>query len=257
MPLTPSRTLPRCPRPVLGLAFGLTFGFALVLSACGGGGSGGPVPPEPVPVVAPGTWVVMGSSSAAGQGATAGQSWAVTLAAAHAGRGVTLRNIARGGTLTPMARPAAAPAPADRPAPDAAVNVDTALAPRPALLLLSFPTNDTAAGYPADETVGHLRVIRQAAAAAQVPVLVLGTQPRDAFTTTQRATLAEIDRQLAAATGPCFVPLFEALADAQGAIRPEFAAGDGIHLNDAGHAVVRQRVQAVLDGGRCVRLSAP
>lgn len=247
---------PSNPRTLL-RALCLTLCLPLALSACGGGG-GDPAPPPPsVPVVTPGTWVVMGSSSAAGQGATTGQSWATTLASAQAARGVTLRNIARGGTVTPMARPAASPAPADRPAPDPAVNVDTALSPVPALLLLSFPTNDTAAGYPADETVGHLRVIRDAAAAARVPVLVMGTQPRDAFTATQRATLAEIDRQLAASAGACFVPLFDALADAQGAIRAELAAGDGIHLNDAGHAVVRQRVQAVLDGGRCVRLSAP
>ena len=240
-------------------ALALAAALNAVLAACGGGGGGGDnesftPPTAPVPMVSPGIWVVMGSSSAAGLGASTGRSWATTLGTDYAAHGVTLRNIARSSAVTAMARPASAPAPSNRPAPDAAINIDAALSLLPKMLLLSFPTGDTAAGYTADETLGHLAVIRQAAAAVQVPVVILGTQPRDAFTTAQRATLAEIDRQLAASAGPCFLPLFEALADPRGVIRTDLAAGDGIHLNDAGHAVVRQRVQVLLDGGRCVSL---
>jgi lysophospholipase L1-like esterase len=69
--------------------------------------------------------------------------------------------------------------------------------------------------------------------------------------------LAEIDRGLAELAGACFVPLQAALADVDGGIAAAYAAGDGIHLNDAGHALVLQRVQAVLDAGRCVRLAPP
>jgi lysophospholipase L1-like esterase len=53
------------------------------------------------------------------------------------------------------------------------------------------------------------------------------------------------------------VPLQAALADSQGRIAAAYSAGDGIHLNDAGHRQVLQQVQAALDSGRCVRLGTP
>ena len=229
--------------------------LGLLVGACGGGG-GAAVPVAPPAVVAPGTWVVLGSSSAAGQGASPGQSWVERLQAGQLARQVTVTNIARGGTLTWQALPTASVPPVGRPPPDPTVNIDRALAAAPRLVLLSFPTNDTAAGYAAAETVANLGTLRAAAAAAGVAGLVLGVQPRDSLDLAQRAVLAEVDRGLAAAAGPCFVGLFAALADANGNIATSYAAGDGIHLNDAGHAVVLQRVLAVLEGGRCVRLAA-
>jgi hypothetical protein len=48
----------------------------------------------------PQVWVVMGSSTAAGQGATAGQAWSDRLAQAFAAHGVVLVNIAQAGTVT-------------------------------------------------------------------------------------------------------------------------------------------------------------
>lgn len=232
--------------------------LALLLAACGGGGGAATpaVPPAPPALVAPGTWVVLGSSSAAGQGASPGQSWVERLQAGQLARQVTVSNIARGGTLTWQALSTASVPPVGRPRPDPAVNIDRALAASPRLVLLSFPTNDMAADYTAAETVADLDTLRAAAAAAGAASLVLGVQPRDGLDLAQRAVLAEVNLGLAAAAGPCFVGLFAALADANGNIATSYAAGDGVHLNDAGHAVVLQRVLAVLDGGRCVRLAA-
>lgn len=231
------------------------FGLALLLVACGGGGSSEgtpPPPPSPLPLVAPGDWVVLGSSTAAGVGASAGRSWVARLAAEHAGRAVGVHNLARSGLLTPQALPVSAPAGGSRPAPDPTLNIDRALSLNPKLVLLSFPTNDTASGYPPAETIANLRSLRRRATEAGVATLLLGTQPRDALNAAGRAALAEIDRD--ARDDPCFVPLFDALVDAEGRIAARYAAGDGIHLNDAGHALVLERVQAVLNGGRCVRL---
>ncbi|WP_425261575.1 SGNH/GDSL hydrolase family protein [Rubrivivax sp. RP6-9] len=230
----------------------------LLLAGCGGGGAADApqAAPPPAPVVAPGTWVVLGSSSAAGTGASSGQGWASQLQGAAQARQVVLQNIARNGTLTYQALATGSNPPAGRPAPDTAVNITRALQFAPKLVLLSFPTNDTAAGYTADETAANLLALQRAAQAAGAAALVLGVQPRDGLTGSQRAVLADLDQRLAAQAGPCFVALFAALADGNGHIAAAYAAGDGIHLNDAGHRVVRERVQAVLDGGRCVRLAA-
>jgi acyl-CoA thioesterase I len=232
------------------------------LAGCGGGGGAAPPPPPPPPpstppLVAPGAWVVLGSSSAAGVGASAGQGWVDLLAAAQAGRTVTLHNLARGGLLSPQALPSGTVPPAGRPAPDAAVNISRALGFTPRLVILSFPSNDAAAGYSGEETAANLLAIQAAAQAASAATLVLGSQPRDALSAAQRAAQTDADNRVAARLGACFVPLQPALADVQGRIAAVYSAGDGIHLNDAGHREVLQQVQAALASGRCVRLAAP
>lgn len=232
---------------------GLLFLLPLLAAACGGGtvAEG----PASAPVVAPGTWVVLGSSSAAGVGASPGQGWVAKLAAANAARGVTVHNLARSGALSYQALPSASTPPAERPAPDSGINTDRALGLAPRLLLLSFPSNDVVAGYSAEETTTNLLAMRSQAMAAGAATVVLGSQPRGGLNVAQRAVQDDVDARLSSRLGDCFVSLQAVLADAAGQIAPGYAAEDGVHLNDAGHTVVRQRVQAALDSGRCVRLA--
>lgn len=216
----------------------------LALAACGGGGDGGSATAEPV-------WAVLGSSTAAGTGASTGHGWVDQLQAVKAAQGIRLQNLARPGTLSYEALPGTSVPPAGRPAPNPALNTDGVLAYRPQLVLLSFPTNDLDAGITADETAANLRVMRVALSAGGARALVLGTQPRDAFDADQRASQQALDRQLGTDFGACFVPLFDGLAGTDGRILPALAAGDGVHLNDAGHAVIEQRVAAALP--ECLR----
>jgi lysophospholipase L1-like esterase len=170
---------------------------------------------------------------------------------------VTLVNLARAGALTPQALPANTPPAAGRPAPDPAINIDRALAQAPRLLVLAFPSNDAVAGLPAAETVAHLSRLRELAAAQSASTILLSSQPRDGLTATQQATLDETDRLGAASFGECFVDVRAALAGVHGGIAAAYAAGDGVHLNDAGHRLIADRLWALLASGRCVRLSAP
>jgi lysophospholipase L1-like esterase len=231
-------------------------GLALVwLAGCGGGGSAA-TPPGPVALAAPGVWVVMGSSTAAGVGASPGQGWAAQVARQAAPLQVELVNLARAGALTPQALPTATPPAAGRPGPDPAINIDRAMAHGPRLLLLAFPSNDAVAGYPAAETVAHLLRLREIAQAASAAAVLLSSQPRDGLSAAQRATLDETDRLGAAAFGACFVDVRTVLAGPDGGIAAAYAAGDGVHLNDAGHRLIAERLWALLESGRCVRLRA-
>jgi len=45
---------------------------------------------------------------------------------------------------------------------------------------------------------------------------------------------------------PCVIDVFEPLANSGLGVRSEYSAGDGIHLNDAGHAEVARVVEAVV-----------
>jgi len=236
--------LPRLRRWRVGIAAVIT----CVLSGCGGAGG---ADPQAAPM-APGTWVVLGSSTAAGAGATAGQGWVARLAEQERLRGVHILNFAKGGLTTYAALPTGTAVPAGRPLPDPEANVTAALSHRPHWVLVAFPNNDTALGYAAEETVANLLRIRAAAREQGVGVLVLSSQPRN-MPADRRARLAQIDQQLSANAGPCFVAVHNLLATSDGLLHPLYDAGDGVHLNNAGHAVVLQQVRAVIDGGGCRR----
>jgi acyl-CoA thioesterase I len=234
--------LPARRRTALGLLWLLA---TLALTACGGGTSAAPAA----------TWSVVGSSSVVGVGASPGHGWSDLLAADLQGRGVTLRKFAKSGSDTYAALPLATAPVANRPAPDPDLSIDTVLAVRPAVLIISFPSNDTAKGYSAGETVTNLLQLRQFATAAGAGVIVVSTFPRN-LSAAGLDTLHEIDRQMGAATGPCFADVHAALASAAGDIAVAYAAGDGVHLNDAGHRLVFERVRALVDSGLCVRPGA-
>lgn len=255
--MNPARTrtlLARRPLSLRGLAGVLalvpTFTLAFALAGCGGGGgdAGGSGSTR---------WSILGSSTAEGWGASAGFSWAALLAADARPVGATVDNRARAGAVTWQAMPEAAARPGGRPATLATMDIDTVLAERPRLLLLAFPSNDTLAGYPAEETVANLSALRERALAAGTAVVVLSTQPRDDASAAHRATMREIDDAMARQAGACFVALQAALADAGGGLAAAFDSGDGMHPNDAGHALIHQRVQAVVSAhladGRCSR----
>lgn len=211
-----------------------------------------PAPPDPsVPLVAPGSWVVMGSSTALGAGAGT-LSWYQALQASYANIGVQFFNIARSGAATYQGLPTGTVVPPLRPQPDPTSNVTLALSFGPKLVVLGYPSNDTASGYPVDETVNHLLAIRQAARAGGAAVIVIGTQPRD-LAPDLLSRLPQIDARLAAAVGPCFVAVREALAGADGKIAPAYDV-DGIHVNDAGHAVIHAKLREVIDSRQCVRV---
>lgn len=238
----------------------LCIALSSMLVACGGGGSNAAAPapvatvPAPVAQVRPGTWAVIGSSTAAGAGAAAGKGWVALLASEYAERGAQIENLAKGGTVTYHGLSVNTPPTAGRPAPDAAINIDAALARKPVLLIVSYPTNDTALGYSTEETVKNLLAIRTQALAAGVPVVVTSTQPRD-LSDAQLSQLAAIDQRLAAAVGPCFVEIRQKLAGTDGRLAAAYDSSDRVHPNEAGHSQIMASVKDVVEAGKCVQLT--
>ena len=47
------------------------------------------------------------------------------------------------------------------------------------------------------------------------------------------------------------IDVFDPLANAGLGVRSEFSAGDGIHLNDAGHAAIFELAEAVIEPYVC------
>ena len=228
----------------------------LSLTACTGGDTEPGVTADKTQLfspslVVPGTWAVLGSSTAAGSGASPGKSWATQMQDNTAG--VQVLNLAVGGSTSYAGLSAKAVTTSGRPLPDIAHNIDAALATQPRLLLISYPSNDTALGYSAHETVQNLLSMRSLALSAGTAVMVLSTQPRRMSQELQ-ARLIEIDVQLSAELGPCFVSLREALAGPDGNLAASNDSGDGVHPNDAGHALIWRLVSERMQQGLCVRL---
>lgn len=213
--------------------------------------------PSAAPLVAPGHWVIIGSSSAEGVGAsTPSQAWAARLRSDMLVRGVSIANLALGGSTTYAGIPIGSPAVSNRPLPLGGANIEAALASGPKLVIVAYPTNDTEAGFSESETVRNLLAIRAAALARNVAVVIQGTQPRN-MNDAKRALLPQIDAQLALAVGSCFVEVRSSLAAADGRIAAAYDSGDGVHVNDAGHALIHSRIMSLLDVGTCVKAQAP
>lgn len=209
----------------------------------------------PPVLLAPGNWVVMGSSTAAGSGAPRGKGWVALVDAAFAPRGVKVANIAKRGAVTYHGLSMDAFRIARRPAPARKANIDAALAHKPALIVLSYPSNDTAFGYSSEESINNLLAIRAQAQAAGVAVIVMSTQPRN-LVDVKLAQLRAIDDRLSEKVGACFLAVRPALEGANGRLAAEYDAGDGVHLTTKGHAFIAARLTELIESGHCVRLGA-
>lgn len=208
------------------------------------------VPPEGLPAQ---TVVVLGSSTAAGTGAsTPDSSWV--------GRfrenfrvlrpGSRVVSLAKGGYTTHHLLPAAD---ADAPGglrPDTARNVAAAVALRPDVIVVNLPSNDAAAGIPAAAELRNLRVIDSVARTSGADVYLATTQPRnfedperrERQATTRDSVLAQYDTRA--------LDFWTDVATDDHRIGPQFDSGDGIHLNDRGHRLLYQRVWARVTGLR-------
>jgi lysophospholipase L1-like esterase len=195
----------------------------------------------------PHTVVIIGSSTAAGMGASSpATSWAGRVSAAAAERcpQTSIVNLAVSGYTTWQAMPVAASRPAGRPASDPAHNVEAAIALHPDLVMILFPSNDAADYYPLSETLANQTALRDSVRAAGAADMIIGPFPRSFTDPNQITLMTGLRDQLPPIGAPRYVALWDALAATDSSVQPQYAAGDGIHLNDAGHAVVAQLVEA-------------
>ena len=119
--------------------------------------------------------------------------------------------------------------------------------PKPDVILVNYPTNQYDV-LPLDSIMYCLRTIRDSANKAGIPCFVTTTQPRTSFSPANRDKLREIKDSILLEMGPFAIDFWTGLADpADNTILPAYRTtpvDDLIHLNDAGHAILAQRVEA-------------
>jgi acyl-CoA thioesterase I len=201
------------------------------------------------------TLAVLGSSTAAGTGASQpGRSWVGLLQAWLAKT--------KGGSVISLAAPGVLSTSAlctqqvnsnlsELIAPTR--NIDRALKLGATHFILAFPSNDTTRGMPAEQTISNFLDMRQCAQTNdKAQVAVMSSLPRDGLTKQQNATIAQIDAAMLKEFGGCYINVRSALADTDHeSIRHDLSAGDGVHFNNAGHAVIFGIVKRFMDSGQC------
>ncbi|MEY4427173.1 MAG: hypothetical protein RL535_1471 [Pseudomonadota bacterium] len=201
------------------------------------------------------TLAVLGSSTAAGTGASqASRSWVgllqTWLTKSKAG---TIINLATPGVLSTSALCTQQINSNISELISPTRNIDRALKLGATRFILAFPSNDTTNGMTAEQTISNFLDMRQCAQSNdKALVAVMSSLPRDGLTKQQSATISQIDAALRKEFGGCYIDVKSALTDASNEhIRHDLSAGDGVHFNDAGHAIIFTAVKRFMESGKC------
>ncbi len=214
----------------------ITFWLASTWTACQG--------PKPLPPEEGIHLVVLGSSTAAGQGPDRrDQGWAIRYEQylKESFPNARLTNLAESGYLSYQLLPTGFIPPWGRPQPDPKRNITKALSLRPQGIIINLPSNDTHAGYGFEEQWVNLLRLVEIAQGQGVKVWVCTTQPR--ILPPEKVKLQERLRDKTLIELKDYaIDFWTGIGDCAGWPLEEFNSGDGTHLNAAGHAVLLERV---------------
>ncbi len=189
--------------------------------------------------------VILGSSTSAGTGASTADSMWVNRYRKYLrsmDSSVVVVNLAIGGYTTYHVMPTGYVPPVGRPSPSPNNNITFGLAYKPWAIIVNLPSNDAASGYPIPEQLANYDTLKARATAVGVPIWFTSTQPRNFTDALQRDQLRIMRDSTMARYSPYAIDLYTGLSAPDGTILPQYGFGDGIHLNDAGHRYVYERV---------------
>jgi lysophospholipase L1-like esterase len=192
------------------------------------------------------TLVVLGSSTAEGTGASTPDSgWVARYQNAVYVNDTRheVVNLARGGYTTYHLLPTGSTAGSSvGVAVDTQRNITKALSLDPSGIIINLPSNDAANNYPAKDQLANFAAMVTEAEAQGVPVWICTTQPRNFGTSNQIQLQKDVRDSVFSIYGDYALYFWNGIAQENGHILKQFDSGDGVHLNDAGHAFLFQRV---------------
>ncbi len=193
----------------------------------------------------PFTIVVLGSSTSVGNGASSPEKAYVELFRTYltqsVNAGCEIINLAVGATTTYYIQPASF----SPPAPffvDPEKNIEAAVALAPNAILINLPSNDAALDIPIQVQKDNFTRVASYAHSHNIPLWITSTQPRN-LSATRRNILMEMKAWLEDSFGSRCIDFWTEIANTNGTINTAYNSGDGVHLNDAGHAILFDRVK--------------
>jgi lysophospholipase L1-like esterase len=191
--------------------------------------------------------VVLGSSTAAGSGPVdINNSWVLRYSSFL--RSIDARNslfnLAKGGYVTFQAMPTDYVPPLEVTfLPDSLHNITKAITLSPHAIIINFPSNDISYGISIDQQIENYNVMIAKAKEKNVPVWICTSQPVNYGTNqASRDKNKALKLRIQAEYNVMSIDFYTGLCDSIGKILPQYDSGDGLHLNDAGHEILYERV---------------
>ncbi|MFT6148150.1 MAG: lysophospholipase L1-like esterase [Saprospiraceae bacterium] len=189
------------------------------------------------------TIVVLGSSTAAGAGASQSDSAWVNRyrkAIQQINPNNQVINLGVGGFTSYRIMPDNHQPNPGRPLPNTAKNITKALTYNPDAIIINLPSNDIASGFPITEQIFNFDSIVALANNFGVPVWVCTTQPKNMSLSNMQLQVNMRD-SIYAHFSPNVLDFWTTLASANNSLSTTYDSGDGTHLNDAGHGLLANR----------------
>jgi lysophospholipase L1-like esterase len=193
--------------------------------------------------------VVLGSSTAYGAGASVpDSSWVNRFGNVFFQNNTRFStiNLAKGGYTTYHLMPDGTSIPTSLPftSVDTGRNITKALTYNPSAIIINLPSNDANYFIPASEQMDNFRTMINLAAATGVSVWITTSQPRNYSNPDKQQIQFDVRDSVLLEFGEYAVDFWTGIADTNGYILQQYDMGDGIHLNDAGHRILFQRMYA-------------
>ncbi|HEV2478410.1 MAG TPA: SGNH/GDSL hydrolase family protein [Puia sp.] len=189
---------------------------------------------------------IIGSSTAAGEGASSfDSSWVAITTRYYKGLGELTRTIdsAVSGTTTWDGMPSSFKPPGGlNPAPDTPNpnhNVTKILQLGSDVVIVGYPSNDIAFGFTLTQYLANLRTIYDSVVAAGKVAWITTTQPRDDISPSLRQLALQGRDSILSEFPQRSLNFWDPVVDPSNlGILAKYSFGDGIHLNNAGHAAI-------------------
>ncbi|HLA64813.1 MAG TPA: glucoamylase family protein, partial [Rhodothermales bacterium] len=190
--------------------------------------------------------IVLGSSTAAGIGPAHGDSaWVSRFHnwVAEESDDLFVFNLAQGGFTSYQLLPNDDTPAEGRPAPDPYRNITQALRRDPAAIVVNLMSNDRLSGFTVEEQLDNYAVIAELAEEAGVPLFFTTPAPRAELDAAGRADQVALRDALYARYPGRMIDFWTGIATADGQLDPRWDSGDHVHLNDAAHGLLFNRVR--------------
>lgn len=189
---------------------------------------------------------ILGSSTAAGAGpSTSDSTWVNRYRKALYQKDTRfeIHNLAVGGFTTYHVLPTGTPIPTGVGISiNENQNITKALSFDPYAILINMPSNDSANNFPVADQLNNFDLLFNTGTDAGVWTYVCTTQPRNFGNPAQVDMQREVRDSIFAKYGPFAIDFWSGFADDDGFILPDFNSGDGVHMNDAAHRLLFERV---------------
>ena len=190
--------------------------------------------------------VVLGSSTAAGAGPTSRDSawvWLYENFIFQRDTRFDVTNLARGGFTTYNILPDESIIPDNLSFTiDTTRNITRALSLNPNAIIINLPSNDAANSISVDDQILNYQNILTEVEALEIPFWICTPQPRNGFSESQQMIQNEMLDSTETIYADNFIDFWSELATDTDRLDELFNSGDGVHLNNAGHRILLQRV---------------